>query len=87
MKYSRKDFITGLECILADNTMRSVTVFCGDLGNVKKRIRMTRHGENKLVLTMGEPNWSERNFLKLCKKAKTKPRKVLFKFFSKKRSS
>ena len=85
MKYSRKDFITGLECILTDPEMRSVTVFCGDLSNVKERIRMTRRGKNELIITMGKPNYGEREFLKLCKKAKAKPRRVLFKYFKKKR--
>lgn len=85
MKYTRRDFISGLECILGDQTMRSVTVFCGNLGDVKQRILMTRRGKNSLVITMGKPNYKEREFLKLCKKAKTKPRKVWFKFFPKKK--
>lgn len=85
MKYSRQDFVTGLECILTDPTMRTVTVFCGNLADVKERIRMTRRGKNELLVTMGKPNYQEREFLKLCKKAKTRPRKVLFRFFPKKK--
>ena len=85
MKYSRKDFVTGLECILGDPCMRSVSVFCGDLSDVKQRIRMTRRGEDSLIITMGKPNWSERELLKSCKKAKCKAPKVWFKFFSRKK--
>ncbi len=81
MKYTRQDFITGLECILEDDAMKSVTVFCGNLADVKQRIRITRRGKPKL----NELLISERNFLKLCKKAKTKPRKVWFHFYPKKK--
>lgn len=84
MKYTRKDFITGLECILDDPEMRSVSVFCSPLDDVKQRIRMTRRGKDSLIITMGKPNYREREFLKLCKKAKTKPRKVWFQFFKRK---
>jgi len=83
MKYTRKDFIIGLESILSDPEMRSVSVFCSPLADVKQRIRMTRRGKDSLIITMGRPNYREREFLKLCKKAKTKPRKVWFQFFKK----
>lgn len=85
MKYTRQDFVTGLECILEDPEMRSVTVFCGNLSEVKQRIRITRRGKNELIITMGRPNYGEKQFLKLCKKAGAKPRKVLFKYYSKKK--
>lgn len=85
MKYSRQDFITGLECILDDVEMKSVTVFCGNRANCKDRIRMARRGKNELIITMGKPNYAEREMLKDCKKAKCKAPKVWFKFFPKKK--
>ena len=84
MKYSRQDFVTGLECILDDPEMRSVSVFCGDRSDVKQRIRMTRRGKDSLIITMGKPNWRERELLKSCKKAKCKAPKVWFKFYKRK---
>lgn len=84
MKYTRKDFITGLESILSDTNMRSVSVFCSPLDDVKQRIRITRRGKDSLILTMGRPNYREREFLKHCKKAKTKPRKTWFQFYKEK---
>lgn len=84
-KFSRQDFVTGLECILTDQEVYSVTVFCGNLSDVKQRIRMTRRGKDELIITMGRPNYAEREFLKLCKKAKTRPRKVMLKFYPKRK--
>ena len=85
MKYTRQDFATGIDCMMGDGTVRSVTVFCGDLNKeIKQRIRMTRIDKNSFRVTYGKPNWGEREWLKLCKKAKCKPRKVLLKFYKKK---
>ena len=83
MKYSRSDFVVGIENIMDDSDIRSVTVFCNPLNNVKNRIRFTRRDQESFIVTYGKPNYREREFLKLCKKAKTKPRKVWFHFFKK----
>lgn len=86
MKYALKDFSLGLECILRDPEMHSVTVWCGKLSwDMKERIRITRRGKNELIITMGRPNYAEREMLKLCKKARTNPRKFLFKYYGKKK--
>ena len=81
MKYTRQDFAIGIEHIMDDPELRSVTVFCDPLLDVKQRIRMTRRGKDSFIVTYGKPNYGEREFLKLCKKAKTKPRKVRLQFF------
>jgi len=85
MKYARKDFATAIELLMLDYTIRSVTVFCSPLSDVKQRIRVTRRSKNELVVTYGKPNFEEREFLKMCKKAKTQPRKVWIHFFPKKK--
>lgn len=91
MKYALSDFSIGIEMIMRQPTnekkaVRSVTVFCSPLSAVKERIRITRHGKNSLIITYGRPNYREREFLKLCKKAKTNPRKLRFEYFPKKKS-
>lgn len=48
---------------------------------VKATLHGKRDGRAKqqhIVLTHGMPNYAEREFLKKCKKAKTKPRAVWF---------
>jgi hypothetical protein len=57
-------------------TKKVAVVFSKDL---KERVRATykRSSLGKqidLVVTIGKPNAKEREFLKLCKKAKTKPK-------------
>lgn len=83
-KYNMKDFHDAMELIIRDDNIRVVTIFCDPLLNVTQRIRITRRTKNELVVTYGKPNYAEREFLKLCKKANTLPRRVLFKFFKKK---
>ena len=90
MKYALSDFTLGIELIMREMTnekrkVRTVTVFCPPLSNVKQRIRVTRRAKNELLVTYGKPNYSEREFLKLCKKAKTNPRKFRFEYFPKKK--
>lgn len=84
MKYSLFEFNCGIEAVLRDPTIKTATVFCSPLVDVKNRIRVTRKGKDQLIITYGRPNYREREFLKLCKKAKTQPRKIIFKFFKKK---
>lgn len=82
-KFVMIDFHDAMEMILRDDSMRVVTLFCKPLSDVTQRIRVTRRTKNELVVTYGKPNYAEREFLKLCKKAKTLPRRVMFKFFKK----
>jgi hypothetical protein len=82
-KFALIDFSDAIEMILRDDTMRVVTLFCKPLSDVTQRVRITRRSKNELVVTYGKPNYEEREFLKLCKKAKTNPKRVLFKFFKK----
>lgn len=93
MKYALSDFTLGIECLLrGEKDLKAVTVFCNPLNNVKARVRVTRRhkpdsrrNENELIVTFGGLNYSEREFVKKCKKAKCKPRKVHFWFYPKKR--
>jgi hypothetical protein len=87
VKYSMKDFHDGIEIMLRDDTLRTVTVFCSPLSNVKQRIRISRQCYSRyndvrkgtLVVSYGNPNYAEREYLKLCKKAKCNPRRLWLK--------
>lgn len=74
----------GFSVMLSDKKNLSVTVFDGDLKNIKQRIRLTRrlfkkcHGKSRygdIVVTIGKPNYREREFIAKCKKAKCTPRR------------
>lgn len=73
-----------LQCILHVLHDKKIAVgFLGDLKNVKQRIRVTKKKTSTkkstdLVVTISRPNYLEREFLKLCRKAKTKPRRFWF---------
>jgi hypothetical protein len=55
---------------------RVAVVFSPDL---KNRVRATRQGKtNSIVLTLGRPNYAERKFLRLCRKAKAQPKRPWF---------
>lgn len=55
-------------------------------GDFKSRVRATRKFFGRdarfrmtdIVLTIGPPNYAEREYLRLCKKAKAKPRRFWF---------
>lgn len=85
MKYAMRDFHDGIETLLRDNDLKTVTVFCSPLSDVKQRIRVTRRQKDEIVVTFGKPNYSEREFLALCKKAKCLPRRLWLKSKAKKR--
>lgn len=75
----------GIEMILRDPKLKMVTVFCSPLKNVTQRIRITRpksdrliYKTHSLVVSYGAPNYSEREWLKTCKKAKCLPRRFWF---------
>lgn len=95
MKYAMKDFSDAIEMLLrGPSHMKSVTVFCKPLSNVTQRVTATykhkpdgRFDTREILVTYGAPNYSQREYLALCKKAKCNPRRVWFKFYpSKKRN-
>lgn len=67
----------GALCILEGR--KTATFFFKDL---KHKVRVTRRGKSKMsidmVVIIGKPNYIERQFLKLCSKAKTRPRNPWF---------
>lgn len=87
-KFTMKDFKDAIEVFMRfrddEPDAYSVTLFCAPLENVGQRIRVTKKGKDSCILTFGRPNYREREFLKLCKKAKAKPRRVWFNYKKKK---
>ena len=75
--------IESLKLILVDEGIHSITGFFPPLSDVKRRVRITRlkNGRNSFRMDIGRPNYAERRFLKLCKKAKTKPKRFCLKPF------
>jgi len=79
----------GFSIILSDKKLLSVTVFDDPLKDSKVRIRITRkkhkppthwvknynYGIGDFTVTIGRPNYMEREFLAKCKKAKCHPRR------------
>jgi len=79
-----KDIAIGFSVILSSKKYRSVTVFCGNLKDIKRRIRLTRavykrgSGDARygaVIVSIGRPNYREREYIKVCKKAKKSPEK------------
>lgn len=94
MKYAMKDFHDAIEALLrgsaADKTLKSVTVFCSPLSNCTRRVTAARRHRTyntylskQILITFGGLNFPQREFVKLCKKAKTRPRRLWFKFYPK----
>lgn len=85
-KFALRDFADGIEIILRNPEIKTVTVFCSPLKIITKRVRITRMFYNSIELrvTAGKPNFAEREYIKLCKKAKCNPRRLWLKFFKKK---
>lgn len=79
MKIARSDIMTALEILLGDNKNQIVTVFTHSK-DIKKiqRVRVARRKFNKeksfsnkaveVLITIGEPNYRERKYLKTCVK-------------------
>lgn len=81
MKYALSDFTLAIEMAMRyeptkDFSLRSVTVFCNRKNPKTNRIRVAPHGKGMFVVTYGKPNYRERKFLALCKKAKALPKKT-----------
>lgn len=92
MKYPLNAFADAIETLLRCPTMRTVTVFVPPKTNCKHRVRITRrhkyHANRngyELLVTYGEPNYAEREFLALCKKAGCNPKRLWFKYWPEKR--
>jgi hypothetical protein len=69
--------------LLNHENRKSVTVFMPRNNEAKFRVRAARVSEvdkrvgyEEFRVTIGRPNYEEREFLKLCRKAKTQPRKI-----------
>jgi hypothetical protein len=83
MKYPLKAFTDAIETLLRDPDKRVVTLFVPPKADCKHRVRVVRrhkyranrNGE-ELIVTYGKPNYAEREFLALCKKAKCNPRRM-----------
>ena len=76
MKYAMRDFHDGIETLLRDDNLKTVTVFCSPLSDVKPRIRVTRRQKDEIVVTFGKPNYSERRVSCLVQKGKVFPASV-----------
>lgn len=75
---------TGFSLLLSDPEIVSVTVFDNPLSSVKSRVRLTRNmykrGRNDIrdgsvTVSIGRPNYREREYLMTCRKAKCNPRR------------
>ena len=72
-----------VDIIVPDKDKKRVVVF---LPGLKKRVSITRvhyknapkSNEKYLTIQIGRPNYKEREFLRLCKKAKTQPRQNIW---------
>jgi hypothetical protein len=82
MKHIGPDTFTkvsrGVELALYNVDYLAVTLF-GLPGGERVRVTKRVYGKNKkfdgdMVISIGKPNYREREFLRLCKKAKTQPR-------------
>lgn len=86
MKLTRRD-ISDAVIYLIESGARSVTVFSKPLSAPLGRVRATRiHKENKrcrstsIVVSIGGLNYAERQYVKICKRARTKPRRLWLKY-------
>jgi hypothetical protein len=67
--------------ILSDKRLRTVTAFFPPLSDVKERVRVTSSKGHGFHVEIGRPNYREREYLKLCKGAGSRPRQFWFKNF------
>jgi hypothetical protein len=87
---TRQDIHLAIDHVILGHKI--AVVFANPLGKVRQRVRVIQktYGKSRpkpisasmkqaeLIVSIGPPNYAEREFLKLCKKAKTKPRKLWF---------
>lgn len=90
LTYSRRDVSDAILGLL-ETGAKTVTVFCPPLSAPRLRVRATRQhaedrraGSQSLVVSVGALNYTEREYIKLCKRAGTKPRRLWLKYPSQK---
>jgi len=71
-----------------DPDIHTVTIFTPNRNDAKRRIRVTRIGKpsrrsQDYRVTIGPPNYAEREFLKDCRRAKCHPKQYLLKNYPK----
>jgi len=74
-----------IDALLRDATLKAVIGFASPLSDVRKRVRVTRRmygkqWDGEVVVRFARPNFEERKYLALCKRAKTKPLRFWLKF-------
>jgi len=70
---------SAIAVLLGHDDFRSITWFAHGFNEAGQRIRLTKKMFGKkfdgaIEINIGKPNYREREFLKLCKKANTSPR-------------
>jgi hypothetical protein len=83
---TRKAIATAFECILTQDNLKSVTVFCSrkDLPLMKtERVTVTRSGRYGFAVRVGRLNYAHRQFIK---KERTLP-KILFGYYPAKKKA
>ena len=86
-EYKPEDFARGFADLKDNPEIYSVTVFCD--AELEHRIKITRLGKQKgeYRVTTGKPAFVEREFIRLCKKAQTKPKRTWLRGYPTKRST
>ncbi len=64
-----------MEVLERDREVHSVVSFIPRSNTAKLRVKVTRIGnEDDFRVNIGRPNYKEKEYLKLCKKAKSNPK-------------
>jgi hypothetical protein len=76
-----------LNILLSEPTVHTVTGFCVSKGKETERVRITKHKNDHkdIRLSIGKPNYLEREFLKLSKKTNSRVPPFWIKYFPKKK--
>jgi hypothetical protein len=87
-----KHAVSALRLTMVRDEIKSTTAFLELSPNCGRVVRVTRvrnQGNNfdKFILSVCEPNYRERDFLRLCRDAKTNPRRLWFRMMPKKTKS
>jgi hypothetical protein len=85
---TRKAIVQACEVLLGDKTLYSVTVFCPASPRKMERVRLCRKSKsrNEYLMTVGKPNFREREYVKRETKAGRVP-KLMTKRIPKKRKA
>lgn len=68
-----EDILLAVSLVIKGN--KTAVVFCPPKVTTKERVRATRKTDDQILITTGRLNYEERQFIRLCKKAKTNPKK------------